>query len=73
MSFVVTLSLLIACLAIAVFAGWRGARAPDLLRGPRLLPWRFIMLLCAALAMYLAAHLLSLLGVITPGSQQRPY
>jgi hypothetical protein len=38
---------------LAVFAGWRGARPPDPLRGPRLVPWRFIMLLCAALAVIL--------------------
>jgi FtsH-binding integral membrane protein len=33
----------------AVFCGWRGARAPDFRRGARLIPWRPLMVLCAAL------------------------
>ena len=36
------------CAAVAAFAGWRGARPPDLRRGPRLMPWRMIMVLTAA-------------------------
>jgi hypothetical protein len=71
MSLTLTLILLFACLAIAGFSGWRGARAPDPFRGPRLVPWRFIMLLSAALAMYFAAHVLALFGLL-PGSNQ-PY
>jgi hypothetical protein len=38
---------------LAVLAGWRGARPPDPTRGPRLVPWRLIMLFCAALAVIL--------------------
>jgi hypothetical protein len=37
----------------AVLAGWRGARPPDPSRGPRLVPWRLIMLLCVALTIIL--------------------
>ena len=36
--------------ALAVFAGWRGARLPNPRRGPRLIPWRWIMLLSATAA-----------------------
>jgi hypothetical protein len=32
---------------LAGFAGWRGARPPDLMRGPRLIPWRPIMVFAA--------------------------
>ena len=32
---------------VAVFAGWRGARPPNLRRGPRMVPWRFLMVLSA--------------------------
>lgn len=39
------------CLALgAAFAGWRGARPPNPHRGPRLIPWRFVMVLMAACA-----------------------
>jgi hypothetical protein len=40
-----------AALALAVFAGWRGARPPNPLKGPRLIPWRFIMLLATTAAL----------------------
>jgi len=42
-----------ACAAAAVLCGWRGARAPDPLRGPRLIPWRFLMVLSGAGAVLL--------------------
>ncbi len=32
---------------LAAFAGWRGARLPNPQRGPRMIPWRWIMLLAA--------------------------
>lgn len=57
-----TLILLAAASAVAVFSGWRGARPPDLSRGPRMVPWRFIMLAAAALAVLLLIHLASTLG-----------
>lgn len=60
-----TLALLGAAAALAVFSGWRGARKPDLFRGPRLIPWRAIMLTSAALALLLLVHLVNLLGVTT--------
>ena len=44
-----TLILLIASIAVVVFSGWRGARPTDITRGPRMMPWRFIMQLAAAL------------------------
>ena len=57
-----TLSLLAAASAVAVFSGWRGARPPDLTRGPRMMPWRFIMLASAALSFLLLIHLASTLS-----------
>ncbi len=42
-----TLTLAGGFVAMAVFAGWRGARPPNPHRGPRLVPWRFLMLLAA--------------------------
>ncbi|HEY0650555.1 hypothetical protein [Phenylobacterium sp.] len=33
--------------AVAGFAGWRGARPPNPMKGPRMIPWRPIMVLAA--------------------------
>ena len=57
-----TLTLLAAASAVAVFSGWRGARPPDLTKGPRMVPWRFIMLVAGALTFLLLIHLASVLG-----------
>ncbi len=64
-----TLILLIASIAIVVFSGWRGARPTDITRGPRMMPWRFIMLLAAALVFFLLIHLMAeLSGRPLPGA-----
>lgn len=65
MTLTVTLALAAAFLALAVFAGWRGARPPNFAKGPRLAPWRFIMLLAAAAALLMVVHLVNLLGMTT--------
>lgn len=56
-----TLGLMAAALALAVFAGWRGARPWDL-KGVRMAPWRLIMLLSGAAVFILGVHLAALLG-----------
>ncbi|MBU1346028.1 MAG: hypothetical protein KKA16_03640 [Alphaproteobacteria bacterium] len=61
MSMTLTLILLAGALIVGGFAGWRGARPSDFLR-PRMTPWRFIMLLAAALAFLLLIHVGALLG-----------
>ena len=66
MSMTLTLSLLAGALIVGVFAGWRGARPSDFLK-PRMVPWRFIMLLAGALAFLLIVHLGTLLGVTPQG------
>ncbi|HKR88113.1 MAG TPA: hypothetical protein VJS38_08040 [Phenylobacterium sp.] len=65
MGLTLTLELAAAFLALALFAGWRGARPPDPRRGPRLVPWRFPMTLAACGALILAVHVVNLLGVST--------
>lgn len=65
MDLTLTLAIAAGLLALAVFAGWRGARPPDLNRGPRLIPWRFIMVTTAALLLVVIVHLVNLLGVTT--------
>jgi hypothetical protein len=39
---------------VAAFAGWRGAQLPNPHRGPRMVPWRFLMVLAAAAAIVTA-------------------
>jgi len=53
MSPTVQLSLALTCATVAVLCGWRGARPPDPMRGPRLIPWRFLMVLAGAAAVLL--------------------
>jgi DMSO reductase anchor subunit len=56
----VTIGLAAGLAALAAFAGWRGARPPDPRRGPRLTPWRMIMLLAAAGFIFAAGHAVGL-------------
>ena len=65
MSLSVTLAVLVLILGIGGFCAWRGAAAPNPHRGPRLVPYRFLMVLCGAIALYLAAHVINLMGVTT--------
>lgn len=64
MDLTLTLSLLAGTAVVGVYSGWRGSRPTDFLR-PRLVPWRFIMLLSAALGFLLLIHLGALFG-LTP-------
>lgn len=50
-----TVALIVAFAAVAAFAGWRGARPPDPMKGPRLVPWRAIMVAAATVAVLLLA------------------
>lgn len=65
MTLPVSLALCAVLLALAAFAGWRGAQPPDFAKGPRLAPWRFIMVTSATLGLFLAVHVVNLLGVST--------
>ena len=54
-----TLIAMAAFAVIGVFCGWRGARPPNFVRGPRMVPWRWLMLLCAAAELVRLIHLAS--------------
>jgi hypothetical protein len=66
MDMTTTLAITAALLALAVFAGWRGALPPNLVKGPRMIPWRGVMVLSAAAMLFLLVHLANLLGVYQP-------
>jgi hypothetical protein len=63
MTLTVTLAGAAAALALAVLCGWLGARPPDPKRGPRLVPWRMLMLVSAAGVLALLVHAVNLLRV----------
>lgn len=63
MDFRTTLALGAGLAALAAFAGWRGARPPNPMKGPRLIPWRPIMVFAAAAAVILLAQAAQLAGL----------
>lgn len=65
MDWPVTLALAVAAAALVALFGWLGARAPDLRRGPRMVPWRALMILAAVGFLLMTVHLLNLAGVAT--------
>ncbi|ESQ81227.1 hypothetical protein AEYBE204_02510 [Asticcacaulis sp. YBE204] len=63
-----TLPLTLMCLCgfvvLTAVSGWLGARPHDFRsEKPRLMPWRFIMLLSATVTIFLIIHALTLLGL----------
>lgn len=67
----VTVLAVLAALASTVFFGWRGARPPDLVKGPRMVPHRMLMVFSAAVTLLMLVHLVNLLGVHTGGGATR--
>ena len=65
MNLQVTVALLLSALAFGGFCAWRGAQPPDLIKGPRMVPYRFLMVMSAAAAMLFLVHLVNLLGYTT--------
>ena len=61
----ITLAVALAAALLAGLFGWLGARKPDPARGPRLAPYRFLMVVSAAVVMLMAIHLINLAGFHT--------
>ena len=58
-----TVILLCVTSALALLCGYMGQRPMNPRKGPRMLPWRFLMLLFFTLSLFLLVHLLTLLGL----------
>lgn len=58
-----TVTIIVACVVMAftVFCGWRGAKPANKLFRPRLVPWRFLMLLSFMGWVTVMAHLVAIL------------
>ena len=65
LSLPVTLGSALAGALLALLFGWLGARPPDLQRGPRMAPYRFLMVLAATAVVLMLVHAANLLGVRT--------
>jgi hypothetical protein len=61
----ITIAIALAAAALAALFGWLGARPFDPRKGPRLAPYRFLMLLCAAGVLIMLVHLVNLAGFTT--------
>jgi hypothetical protein len=60
-----TLALAAGFAALTAFCGWRGARPLDIVKGPRIVPWRMLMLLSATACIMMLVHLVNLAGMQT--------
>lgn len=60
-----TISAAVVFLALALVFGWLGARPINVLKGPRMVPWRPLMMACVVGLMLMLVHLFNLLGVQT--------
>ena len=65
MSLPLTISIFTVLLVLAAFSGWRGGKPSNPAKGPRMAPWRLIMVTAAAGALFMAVHIVNLLGVKT--------
>jgi len=63
---------IVAGLFTALF-GWLGSRPMNPAKGPRMMPWRFLMLLTFTAALMLIVHLLNLVGIHTKPPEQFPH
>jgi len=51
--------------ALTVLFGWLGARPPNFAKGPRLIPYRMLMLLTGVCVIFLLIHIKELAGLST--------
>ncbi|HTK33710.1 MAG TPA: hypothetical protein VL358_00305 [Caulobacteraceae bacterium] len=65
MEWPVTLAVTLALAVFAALCGWAGSRPPDPRRGPRLAPYRFLMMMGVMGLLLMAVHMLNLMGLKT--------
>ncbi len=57
--------------ALTVLCGYMGQRPMNPVKGPSLIPWRFLMVLFFTASLLMVVHLLNLSGVPTGQNQPR--
>jgi len=65
MGWPLTLSLMAAFALLAVFCGWRDMQPADLVKGPRMFPYRPVMLLAVVGVVVMLVHVVNMLGIHT--------
>ncbi len=65
LSLPLTASLLIIAALFTALCGYMGGRTLKAHEGPRMVPWRFLMILAFTVALLMIVHLLSLFGIQT--------
>lgn len=68
---ITTLAIIGLCIGLGVFFAWRGAQPPNVLKGPRLVPYNFLMLVCIAIGLMMLVHLANIHGIVTGNQVQR--
>ena len=64
MDILITVALIALAIGLAALFGWLGARPAVPLKGPRMVPYRLLMILCAAAVLVLATHLAGAMGLV---------
>jgi hypothetical protein len=70
MSLTATLAVLIPAALLFAYASWRSAQPADPLK-PRLMPWRFIMIVAGVVALLMLVHVVNSLGFETGARTMR--
>lgn len=60
-----TVILLIVSALVTAFFGWMGARPYNPTKGPRMVPWRFMMMMTFVVCLLMIVHLLTVTGLKT--------
>lgn len=64
MELYLTIAAMVGFIILAVLCGRMGARPTNPVKGPRLIPWRFLMVIAGAVAWLVGRHAMSLAGLI---------
>ncbi len=65
-----TVILLVVTSALTFFCGYMGQRPMNPKKGPRMVPWPFLMMLLLTVSLFLVVHLLTVLGLKTDRPMQ---
>ena len=71
LSLTLTVILLVGAGLLTVLFGYLGQLPMDPRKGPRMMPWRFLMMMMFTVCIVLIVHLLNLAGIETGKNQPR--
>ena len=71
LDWVLTITVLLGSIGLGILSNWQAGRPPREDLRPRIVPWRFVMILSAFLAVLSVVHLANLFGIET-GPEHSP-